>query len=291
MTKVVVLLYGGLGNQLFQYIMGEYIRNKYNLDVYYDLSSFGLLPTYRQYELNEVVRDIPIYKSNKLCFSRYTHILRRILQYALKMEPGVAYYNELRDKLDENIFITRKHKLVYLDGYWQNKKYYEWCVKNIDGFRITPFDEIPDQLKDDFNYVKSNTCVSLHVRRGDYLLKENSSLMAFCSPKYYTDSLDYILSKVNVAKLVVFSDDPEWVKQNLTFKLETKVIENKDVSPIWYIYMMSCCKHHIISNSTFSWWGAVIGSTINSITIAPSKWFNKRELPSLYFDNWTIIKN
>jgi len=259
--------------------------------VSYDFSSFGLLPTYRQYELQEIVKDIPKFTPKRLFFSKYTHIIRRLLQYSLNLQPGVCYINELRTNLDERVFSSSRYKFIYLDGYWQNKKYIEWCVSNIPQFSIRPWKEMPEILHDEFTFISNNTCISMHVRRGDYLKKENASIMALCSERYFSDSLKLIRSKVPEAKLVIFSDDPAWVKDNLKFDIDTKVIDNKDVSPIWYIFLMSICKHHIISNSTFSWWGAVLSRNKDTITSAPTKWFNSNPLPPIYLDSWVLTHN
>lgn len=289
--KVVILLYGGLGNQLFQYVMGVYIRNKYNADVSYDLSSFGLLPTYRQYELSDILRSIPTYSPTGVFFSKYTYIKRRLLQYALKIKPGVCYVNELRDRLDEGIFTSSKYNFVYLDGYWQSKKYFEWCYTNIPKFNIKPWTDVPSVISDDIAFITSNKCISMHIRRGDYLQKENAAIMAACTPDYFKKSLLEVCIKEPHAKLVIFSDDPGWVRENLHFDIETRIIDHKNISPIWDIYMMSLCKHHIMSNSTFSWWGSVLNHTSETITVVPERWFNYRPLPPLYLDTWIKVAN
>ena len=291
MKVVVVLLYGGIGNQLFQYVFGEYIRGKYKLDVRYDLSSFGLLTTFRDYQLNTVISHLPVYQTKKTFFSRHTYVTRKFLQYCFRLKPGVKYINELTDDLDESIFESSTYNLIYLDGYWQNKKFFTWCSDNLADFKISPRFELPQELRSDYSFIMNNNCISMHVRRGDYLLKENTALMASCTKEYFSKGLQRTLSCIKNPTLVIFSDDPEWVKLNLHFDVSTRIIENKEVPPFWYIHLMSLCRHQIISNSTFSWWGAVLNSNPERITVAPKKWFNYRDNPEIYFDNWIILDN
>ena len=131
----------------------------------------------------------------------------------------------------------------------------------------------------------------MHVRRGDYLLKNNAALMASCTKEYFSKGLQRLQSCTDNPTLVIFSDDPEWVKLNLHFSVPMRVIDNKDVAPFWYIYLMSLCRHQIISNSTFSWWGTVLNSTPERITIAPKKRFNHKDNPEIYFDTWIVLDN
>ena len=291
MKEVVVLLYGGLGNQLFQYVFGEYIRGKYKLDVRYDLSSFGLLSTFRDYQLDTIISHIPVYHTNRFFFSRHTYMIRKLLQYCFRLKPGVKYINELTDDLDESIFESSGYSLIYLDGYWQDKRFFTWCFENLPDLKISPQLNLPQELRSDYSFITNNNCISMHVRRGDYLLKNNAALMASCTKEYFSKGLQRLQSCTDNPTLVIFSDDPEWVKLNLHFSVPMRVIDNKDVAPFWYIYLMSLCRHQIISNSTFSWWGTVLNSTPERITIAPKKWFNHKDNPEIYFDNWIVLDN
>ena len=272
-------------------MFGEYIRGKYKLDVRYDLSSFGLLPTFRDYQLDTIISHIPVYHTNRFFFSRHTYMIRKLLQYCFRLKPGVKYINELTDDLDESIFESSGYSLIYLDGYWQDKRFFTWCFENLPDLKISPQLNLPQELRSDYSFITNNNCISMHVRRGDYLLKNNAALMASCTKEYFSKGLQRLQSCTDNPTLVIFSDDPEWVKLNLHFSVPMRVIDNKDVAPFWYIYLMSLCRHQIISNSTFSWWGTVLNSTPERITIAPKKWFNHKDNPEIYFDNWIVLDN
>lgn len=291
MNETVILLYGGLGNQLFQYAFGEYLRHRYSMNVSYDLSSFGVLPTYRSYQLSILVDKLPQYKTSKLFFSRFSYIKRRLLCTVFRLSPKVKYYNELRDKIEESNLCKYNEKLLYLEGYWQNFKYIKWLHQNVSKDLLAPILMMPKIIKEDYNYIVSNDCISVHIRRGDYLQKNNAAIMARCSLSYFINGTKKILESNPAAHIVVFSDDLEWVKDNFKSEAPVHYIESRSINPYWDVYLMSLCHHNVISNSTFSWWGAYLNKYTDKIVIAPKRWFNKSDNPNLYLENWTIIEN
>lgn len=117
--------------------------------------------------------------------------------------------------------------------------------------------------------------VSLHVRRGDYVRNSRTNAThGVCSIEYYQSAIEYILERVKHPILYVFSDDIEWVKQNLRTHLPTEYIDhNQGAASHFDMRLMSLCRHHVIANSSFSWWGAWLNPDPNKIVIAPRKWF------------------
>lgn len=287
-NKVIVHLYGGVGNQLFQYTFGEYIRNKYGLNVYYDVSSFGILETYRDYQLNVITESLPIYKANRLFFSRYNKYTRFVLRAIYKKLPGVKYICDYEDEFTEDSLNNSKYKTYYFDGYWHNKKYAEWLYGQKSEI-FSPVVETPDVLNEYLSFITDNDVISLHVRRGDYLKPENKNMMGACSNDYYKKAVELLLEKYPNSNLLVFSDDTAWVEANLHFNIPMKVVKNYDIQPYWYIMLMSKCRHYIISNSTFSWWGAFLNTNPNKTVVIPSKWYSDRNNPDIYFKNWIKV--
>ena len=184
-----------------------------------------------------------------------------------------------------------KYKRGVLDGYWQTSKYWN---------------DIRDVIKHDFSFlevqdenvlnlieiIESSNTVSVHIRRGDYLLPENQALFGnICTLEYYQKAIAYMKNKFSNIKIMFFTNDPEWVKEQ--FKLENAVYANDYINsemPDWYdMYLMSKCNHHIIANSTFSWWGAYLNSKKDKTVIAPSKWLNGNRIEEIYEDNWIKI--
>lgn len=283
--KIIVHLYGGVGNQLFQFAFGEYIRYNYGINVYYDISSFGILETYRDYQLDVITKKLPVYKTNPLFFSRYNKYIRFILRQIYRSLPGIKYICDYEDLFEEAILTDSNYSTIYFDGYWHNKKYAEWLSKNHPEV-LSPVDEIPDVLMDYYNLVNSEEVISLHIRRGDYLKPENSNLVGACSNGYYEKAIEILKEKHPNSKILVFSDDLDWVRENLHFDLPMNVVRNDEIKPFWYIYLMSKCNYHVISNSTFSWWGAFLDSKENKEVIMPAKWYARENNPDIYFDSW-----
>ena len=161
----------------------------------------------------------------------------------------------------------------FFQGYWQDYSYYEWLVKNVPGFSISS-DIKPEEVKGYYDSIKSvEESVSIHVRRGDYFLPQNVKKYGVCDEHYFNHAIELVEKEHAPQKYFVFSDDLDWVKMNLQLPLEKTVfIENYDVAQFLYIELMSLCRHHIISNSSFSWWGAVLNRQQDASVIAPSKW-------------------
>lgn len=164
---------------------------------------------------------------------------------------------------------------IYLSGYWQSEKY---------------FKDIQGQIRQDFTFVKLDphtletagtinnydNSVAIHIRRGDYINKPIINKgHGVCSLEYYKDAVAYINNKVTPDHYYLFSDDPDWVQQNLNFfpgKM-TVVNWNKGDDSWKDMYLMSQCGHNIIANSSFSWWGAWLNNRKDKIVIAPKQWF------------------
>ena len=286
MGKIVVVhLYGGIGNQLFQYTFGEYIRNKYKQDVLYDISSFGVLETFRDLQINSITKEIPVFETNKHFFSRHTRFYRRISRWFFSHKPGVRYYD---NTLDENVFGDDNWRLIFLDGYWHNRKYAEWVIEHI-GNIYTPIGKMPNCLDQYLSFLKNHDVVSVHIRRGDYLNSVNAKHLGVCTLEYYQKAIELIKEKIANPFFLFFSDDIEWVKKSFQNEKNMMIVENEDIPPFWYIYLISLCSHNIMSNSTFSWWGNFLNPKKDKITIAPQRWFLDEANPKFYFDNWILL--
>ncbi|MDD3060131.1 MAG: alpha-1,2-fucosyltransferase, partial [Sulfurimonas sp.] len=141
--------------------------------------------------------------------------------------------------------------------------------------------------------IQSSNSVSLHVRRGDYVSNKNAtSYHGVSSLDYYYNAIETISKKISNPILYIFSDDIPWVRENLIVSLPIVFIENTNTDrPFEDIYLMSLCKHNIIANSTFSWWGAYLNSNLEKNVIAPKKWFNDPVINTedLIPSSWTRI--
>jgi glycosyl transferase family 11 len=289
---ILVKLTGGLGNQMFQYAVGRKLAIQFNTKLIFDNSffenhkfcKFGL----SQYNISQriitpgeqIIFDL---KPAKTLLSKlYYKVLRSIL------EPMVI--TEKQFNFDSGIFSKAKNNL-YLKGYWQTEKYFS-DIKTVLISDFTLKNPPEQKNKEASDRIKSANSVSLHVRRGDYLKPENHYFQNICGQEYYAKAIDYISKEVTSPVFFIFSDDMHWARENIKTSFETVFIDFNNTENHWEdMRLMSLCKHNIIANSSFSWWGAWLNTNANKIVIAPKQWFNYTEqnYSDVVPDNWVKI--
>jgi len=269
---IAVRFMGGLGNQLFQYAFGRakaierkdvlYFfstgdeRGDRPIDILKMVNSIKLLDSPR---LSEIYR----FKPGSISFRIERRLLRVLPHFSdrLYIEKGLGYEAPGRD-------------YSFFDGYWQSFRYFQDYFEQIAG-DIVPETDI------DFNHnnvglVNESDSVSIHIRRGDYKLAGKRSPHFCLDEFYYRASIDKICEITDNPNLIVFSDDPGWVKDNYRFLANYKTSfasSDEDSSAVSDLLHMSQCSHNIIANSSFSWWGAYLNRNPDKIVIAPSKWY------------------
>ena len=182
-------------------------------------------------------------------------------------------YKEVSFNYDQYFLESRNN--IYLKGYRQSEKYFESITNEIK--KIFSIKE--ELIKDVSNVallIQSENSISIHIRRGDYT---NAAMLEYHGVQdieYYNQAISFIKEKIANPKFYVFSDNINWVQENLNLNEEAHLI-TVDESPtsITDFYLMRCCKHNIIANSTFSWWAAYLNPNPDKIIIAPKRWFNK----------------
>jgi hypothetical protein len=186
---------------------------------------------------------------------------------------------------------------IYLDGFFQTEKYFkdfETEIRN-DLKLSTPFSNEAENIIKTINSLpeRQTQSVSLHVRRGDYVKDEKTNKAhGTCGPEYYQKALETIVSKIGTnIHVFVFSDDIEWVKDNLPVSFPVTYVSDPMIKDYEELILMSKCSHNIIANSSFSWWGAWLNSNPNKIVIAPKKWVRKNahRFKDIIPDQWTKI--
>ena len=182
-------------------------------------------------------------------------------------------------------------KSLYLDGYWQTYKYFE----NIREILLEEFslkEELNLENRNILNKIKSRNSISLHIRRGDYITNSHTSnVHGACSIHYYMEAIEYINRRIDSPVYFIFSDDIQWVKENLEFNNEKVYVDINDGETAYCdLELMKNCQHNIIANSTFSWWGAWLNINKEKIVITPKKWMNiKRDFSGLIPIGWIKI--
>ncbi|MFZ0597062.1 MAG: alpha-1,2-fucosyltransferase [Flavobacterium sp.] len=271
---IVVQLIGGLGNQLFQYAVAKSLAIETKQQLFIDVSQFE---TYKlhNYALNHFNIVAAVYKQE----NKY---LRKIKSFYKKNN----FYKEVDFGYNPNITALKGN--IFLEGYFQSEKYflkYQEEVRN-DFELLTPLKKI---TQDTIKKIESVNSVSIHIRRGDYL---NNPLHNTSKEEYYKKALEIIESKVKDPVFFIFSDDIDWVKLNFSTNKETIYIDFNDaLTNFEDLKLMASCKHNIIANSSFSWWGAWLNKNPDKIVVAPKLWFNDDSINTtdIIPTNWVKI--
>ncbi|MEI6528159.1 MAG: alpha-1,2-fucosyltransferase [bacterium] len=281
---VIIKLKGGIGNQLFQYAFGRLFSITNKTEVKYYFPEVEGKDTQREYELGSFNCHIDLASTKDLEDSPFNR------------KPLCKIYRKIKDKLlgHHHIGYDKKSlatKEKYLEGFWQSYKYLE-PIKEILFKEITPKEPIEEKYSELMELISQSNSVSLHIRRGDYVNdpKTKKHHLVF-GLEYYADALKVISEKIPDPKVFVFSDDKEWAKKNLQVSLPTYYVSQPGMKDYEELLIMSKCKHNIIANSSFSFWGAWLNQNAGKIVIAPDKWNNKydKEYRDLLPPDWIKI--
>lgn len=266
---ITIGLSGGLGNQMFQYALGRELASMRKTSLRLDISGYktGGGITWRQFLLSDfnIKAEVTEKEISETFFDRAQNKVDALLPYYLR-----KVVSEVGFGFDKNILSVRNNS--YLNGYWQSEKYFTNSASSIrDDFTLKK--SFHGSKLELLEFIKTSNAVSVHFRRGDYLKNEEvSRVHGLCDFNYYTRAIDRLRKEFDNMVLVVFSDDQDWVKSNFKIDQPIHFVES-NYEAAEEIYLMSLCKHNIIANSTFSWWGAWLNQYREKIVIAPEKWF------------------
>jgi len=266
--KIVKLL-GGLGNQMFQYAFYKSLQNK-GIKVYADLSDFEEYPLHNGYELERIF-NLKVKTPSKFLLDLFrpnqSKWIFRKLKRILNLKN--TYRAEENEYSFDPSFLNNINN--YYSGYWQNEGYFQTITNQIKhDFKFPKIKGIENQSV--LQQITNTESVAIHVRRGDYL--KDPLLGNICNLNYYEQAILSINSKIKNTQFFVFSDDIAWCKQNLKLENATYIDWNKKNNSYIDMQLMSNCKHNIIANSSFSWWGAWLNNNTRKMIIAPKKWIN-----------------
>ena len=290
MNKVFVRLEGRLGNQLFQYAAARAVAIKNNSELLLDIRETTEVGGKYQYYLKHFNINARIAKPCELPPHRSKRIRYKLWRmYGKKIKNYREYGHNIQN--NENILSASSN--CYLEGYFQTEKYFS-STKHIIMQELT---YVSNPLRHNANMLKqivSENAISLHFRRGDYLEPYWQNYFAKCGYNYYDAAITHIAKHVKKPIFYIFSNDPQWVKDNIQLEYPMIISENNQNELAHEdLRLMSACKHNIIANSTFSWWGAYINSNPNKIVIAPQSWYPSSGVdnPDIVPHNWLQIAN
>lgn len=276
---IISHIQGGLGNQMFQYAAGRSLALRLQTELKLDLHWFSsqsegstersfmlsAFPNIRTPEATQHEVDSLTYSAR----SFFDRLLRRSRQFGRSyiVEPCFAYWNSF-----EKIIAP-----AYLLGYWQNELYFLNNAHTIRRDFTFPPLQNKEAQETAYQIQSSRHAVAVHVRRGDYA--SNPSIRQYhglCPSEYYRKALELVIAKASLdCELFIFSDDPTWVREHFdTCGLSASVLDFPEhTSAPWHdMHLMALCRHHIIANSSFSWWGAWL-TMRDGVVCAPRQWF------------------
>lgn len=296
---IVVTLSGGLGNQLFQYAAGRALACRHQTTLKLDISRYAAIPaaeTPREYLLDHLNIHAEIASASELESIFAASARQRFgLPWPWKGSaslPGstpFSIYHEQLNRFNRDFLVLPDN--ICLCGYWQSERYFSGIGDSIRREFEPARDWSPENLRL-AEEISGTHSVSLHVRRGDYVTDEQARLAhGTCSLKYYATCMEEIGKKVASVHVYVFSDDPQWAADNIRTHFQRTIVEH-NVSPaeaVFDLSLMGLCKHNIIANSSFSWWGAWLNRNPRKMVFAPSQWFCLKEAQDLLPPSWIKI--
>lgn len=286
----IVKYIGGLGNQMFIYAFSVALRETFRQEILVDTHYYKSRNFHNGLEIERIfgIHLTEAKLSDKLKMSWYFpnywidyHLLGKLpaRKNTVRELPGQKVNLELLDDSSDKFY----------DGYWQSYQYFDSCrdiiLKEFTFPKISMEDKLNFELNERLNNEENS--VGIHIRRGDYL--KNWKYRGLCGIDYYQKAIAYILEHIKSPKFFLFSDDIDWVKENISPLLKgydvTFVNWNHSINSYKDMQLMAMCKNLIIANSSFSWWAAYLNQN-NPIVVAPEKWINSFMDFRIQYKDW-----
>ncbi|MFA5283682.1 MAG: alpha-1,2-fucosyltransferase [Bacilli bacterium] len=287
----VIKLKGGLGNQMFQYAFAKALQKRTRDVVKIDDSYYKVLvgDNIRKVRIRRFNLSIPFASREdvrSLCkVPHESNPLSFIYKSGLILEKIInrSYYFE-RNRMFVDFDKLTKYK--YFDGYWQSWRYVDSVRDELEkDFLIPKNIDLRTQMM--IERVASQNSVFIGVRKGDY--GNNTKRFGCFDQEYYDKAMKIIADKIDNPIFYVFSNDIQWVKENMEFQKWNVVFREDYVDDFDELMIMANCKHAIIINSTYHWWGARLKETKDKMVIAPKKWFFDTDKIDILPPNWIKI--
>lgn len=276
---IIIKLFGGLGNQMFQYAFGRNIAEKNQTELKLDITYFETSAE-RKFVLDHFNIKNEIATQKEIFELTHQKIFGG-LKFSGKIEEKGIQFNKKNLKIKNNRILT---------GYWQCENYFS-DIKSIIRNEFTIINP-PDPICEEYyRQINTTNSVSIHIRRGDYTKPELINIHGLCDMDYYNRSIERISKSIIKPVFYVFSDNLEWAKNNLQSAMPMYFVDlDNGGNEIEDFRLMMSCKHNIIANSTFSWWAAWLNRNQEKIIIAPKFWFSseifRKQQKNIIPDNW-----
>src|ERR1700693_6295472 len=315
-------LCGGLGNQLFQFAAGRSLARRCGARLILDVTAFSLPQESRKFALGPYPIDADVelqgyayapprpvvilprppgsrerpdglvdrvaYRlkksgvMNDAAFAAVANVLQRAAGYP----PGLRVFSE--KTFDYDPAFTLLGARTYLDGYWQTERYFV-DVRDLIRRELTlPYAPNPANASW-LARIQSSNAVCVHVRRGDYLAPTYLAHHGLCSTGYYERAMLLVAQRVENPHFFVFSDDLAWAREHIVGPNIAFVDANPAEAAHDELRLMAACRHHIIANSSLSWWGAWLARDDRQVVVGPDPWLSTRKTPDLFPESWLAL--
>lgn len=299
--RYVVKLWGGLGNQMFQYAFGQSLAKQSDGKVAYDTSWFEEMRSLDWKHTVERRYGLSVFNAS-VCFAtsvqiaeccreglvRYSRLPGEIRKWFKipKYKVSSGKILESRENVYDETLLEAK-SFGYYEGYYQTEKYFKMIRSQLlEAFSLADPLNQENQLM--LKQIREHNAISLHVRRGDYV--QLADIYGVCSSAYYKNAVEYMLSHVQNPHFFIFSDDTEWVRDHLKLDIDCTIVDiNDEKTAHWDLELMKNCQHHIIANSSFSWWGAWLNVNPEKIVLTPQRWFADGRATDVICEDWVPI--
>lgn len=309
---IYLRIWGRCGNQLFQYAFARYVSEINNNEpITIDFSVCDQLadkqkdPTWKNQLKDFSIKDVALFSKKGGNIFKYKMSPVQQIVYFLYKKCVTKQNSCLKKQKQQRRWMPLMEALniyCYTDGYYPYRNLIKKGDKFLIGFfeSVTYIDKIREILIDEYKpiyppkkenaklykTIQDTESVCISIRRGDFFKTKG---FAICGEKYFTNAINEIERRVKNPTYIVFSDDIEWVKQNMSFPGKVYYETGKD--PIYEkIRLMSGCKHFIISNSTFSWWSQYLATNPEKVVVAPDHWNNLDMELDIMQKEWILVK-
>ncbi|KAA6303633.1 MAG: O-antigen biosynthesis glycosyltransferase WbnK [Candidatus Ordinivivax streblomastigis] len=308
-TKIIILVSGGCGNQMFSYAMYRYLQQQ-GKDVYLDLHLYDVCyekaahETYRLEKYFNLTRNqiagfdecaqimdiehlytLPqLIQKNMKWYRLVPIMIQKICRKTvLKKIPGLATLKSshfIENESNKNFYLSNIVKDVYLEGLFQVYQ----PANQIRSILLQDFaftHPLPTSIQQILEDINNSHSVSIHVRRGDYFTVPVYNFLAILTLQYYKNALQYLKSRFTDLRFFLFSNDMDWVKDHFTFLDNWVIVDtsNEAISDYYDLLLMSKSKHNIIANSSFSFWAAWLNQNPQKVVVVPEVWDKYNHTP------------
>jgi hypothetical protein len=263
---IFVRLLGGLGNQMFQYAAARALAARHDTGVIWDGRDF------RRYRLRPLLID-RLAVTGRAATPDEGRVMAPLRREAARLAAQVGLRTgwHFERSLAYDPRFAALPDGTRLDGYFQSSRYFE-TIRPALLAEFVPRAAPSAHAAALLGRIRAVSAVALHVRRGDYAANpKTAAVHGLCSPGYYRAALARLAAAAPGARVFVFSDDIPWCRATLDLPLDAVFVEGNP--PEWDIALMAACRHHIIANSSFGWWGAWLANP-GGLTVAPEPWFD-----------------